>query len=120
MRNTIVAVCLLESLARAAAPVRDDIVELRHRRTPNPYVFLGWTRDGRAVVHSAACGVNDGGGPFCHSELDVIDGKGTQATKVLEPTCGKCDPNADDFRWEVSPKLAAQAIRAERDALAAL
>ncbi len=99
-------------------PVRDDIVDIRHGRTPDRRVFLGWTGDGRAVSHLAACGVSDGGGPFCSSQLEVT---GRDPHVLLEAECpGSCDPYSESFHWSVPTKLAAHAIRRERAALDAL
>lgn len=107
-------------LATASEPVREDIVDIRHRRAPNRRTLLGWTADGKAVVHVVACGVNDGGGPFCRSTLDVVGAKRTQSIALLQPTCTACDPFDESFAWLVSTELASQAIRTERAALAKL
>lgn len=99
-------------------PVRDDIVDLRHQRTPDRRVFLGWTADGRAVSHLSACGVSDGGGPFCSSQLEVT---GEAPRVLLQPECAEpCDPYTEGFHWSVPRTLASRAIRTERTALQAL
>ncbi|MBS1123445.1 MAG: hypothetical protein H6Q90_5673 [Deltaproteobacteria bacterium] len=103
-------------------PVRDDVVDLRHNRLPNRRVFLGWTADGRAVAHVVTCGVNDGGGPFCVSNLEVTGrdkGAGkSESTLVLQPACpDPCAPHGEKFIWTVPTELASQAIRTERAAL---
>src|SRR5882724_5311105 len=102
-------------------PVRDDIVDIRHDRTPERRVFLGWTGDNRAVSHVANCGVSDIGIPFCSATLEVAHGMLPERTELLTPECAEpCDPLAGSFRWEVPARLARKAIRAERTALAEL
>lgn len=121
MRFAFLLLVLLTSVAHADEPVRDDIVDLRHHRLPDRRVFLGWASDGRAVVHAVACGVNDAGGPFCSSSLEVIGNRKVESVRVLEPSCGdSCDPFGETFAWSVPTELASQAIRAERAALAKL
>lgn len=106
-------------------PVRDDIVELRHHRLPEPFRFLGWTADGRAVMHVSQCGFQDASGaPECGAGLDVAEPDGSEhMTSVLEPEVD-CRPDIDsvcgDFPWRVSTMLASRAIRAEASALASL
>ncbi len=117
---TCLALLVLSSTLAAAEPIRDDIVDLRHGRLPNRRVFLGWTADDRAVVHVASCGVNDGGGPFCSSVLEVTDRSGTSSTVLLVPACGECDPYSDTFRYQVPTEVASKAIRAAAQKLAAL
>jgi hypothetical protein len=107
---------LLASTA-AAQPVRDDIVDLRHKRQPDRRVVLGWTADDRFVVHVASCGVNDAGGPFCASTLEIVGPRATERIAILAPKCDPCDPYKDDFRYTISTNEAMQAIRKERAAL---
>lgn len=121
MRLPLLLLVLLTNVAHADEPVRDDIVDLRHHRLPYRRVFVGWTADGRAVIHAVACGVNDGGGPFCRSSLEVIGNTKTESVPVLQPVCSDpCDPYGEPFIWSVPTELASQAIRMERTALAEL
>ena len=95
-------------------PVRDDISAIRHDRTPDRHVFLGWTGDNRAVSHIARCGISDIGIPFCSATLEVAHGMLPDRTEVLAPE------STGGAHWTVPTQLARQAIRAERDALAEL
>ena len=107
-------------------PVRDDIVDLRHDRSPNRRVFLGWTADNRAVIHVVSCGTYDGSGaPFCSSSLEVFgatkrsgrDGA-DKFTPLLDPV--RADADSPGPMWAVSTELASKAIHTERAALDAL
>jgi hypothetical protein len=87
MRELVVSLFLISAPAFAdPEPVRDDIVELRHARYPNRMTVLGWTADGRFVVHEASCGTNDGGGDFCSIRLHVTDLVRDDAKLIFAPT----------------------------------
>jgi hypothetical protein len=106
-------------------PVRDDIVDLRHDRSPDRRVFLGWTADSRAVIHVVSCGNHDGSGaPFCSATLEVFGATTHSPTPVLDPVYNPCDRDRDACSprptWLVSTELASRAVRAERAALDAL
>lgn len=119
-----VAVIASASIAEAGGePVRDDIVELRHGRAPTPIRFLGWTADGRAVLHEATYGFQDAScAPEGSSQLVVVPAKAAAVSiEVLQPELDERIPYCSDgWPWRVSTKLASQAIRAESAALAAL
>jgi hypothetical protein len=104
-------------------PVRDDIVDLRHARSPEPLRFLGWTFDGRAVLHEAHYGFQDAScAPEASSSLVVA------ASNAVSESTGVLAPEVDDgFRWcsdawpwRVSYTAASRAIRTEAAALASL
>jgi hypothetical protein len=126
MRALAVLVGLAATVSVAFAdgePVRDDIVDLRHHRYPAPLRFVGWTGDGRAVLHVAPCGFEDGSGaPSCSASLVVVGAdRGERATKVLEP---EVDPSvaADGIAlpWRVPPAMASRAIHDEAALFAAI
>jgi hypothetical protein len=104
-------------------PVRDDIVELRHGRWPTPLRFLGWTADGRAVLHEAQYDFQDlSCAPEGSSTLVVVAADGNPvSTDVLQPEIDDRIPYcSDEWPWRVPTTVASRAIRAESAALAAL
>lgn len=117
MRTLLVLLPLLLATIAQAQPVRDDIVDIRHKRSPNRRVPLGWTANNHFVVHVASCGVNDAGGPFCSSTLEIVGERATESIVILGPKCDPCDPYKDDFRYTIPTDQAMQAIRKERTAL---
>jgi hypothetical protein len=82
------AVVAIASTAHAGPePVRDDIVDLRHGRFPILLRFLGWTADGRAVLHEAQYGFQDAScAPEGSSTLVIVPASGASASiDVLLP-----------------------------------
>lgn len=94
-----------------AEPIRDDILDIRHERFPDRRVFLGWTADGRAVMHEAGC-LTQFDVLMCSVTLFAVgaDGKRSEGISLLELN--------DNFA--ISTEVASAAIRKERDALARL
>lgn len=121
---TCVAVLAIGFTAYAdPEPVRDDIVDLRHGRLPTPLRFLGWTADGRAVLHVAQYAFQDAScAPEGSSTLVIVPAKGTSVSiDVLVPEVNERIPYCSDaWPWRVPTDLASRAIRAESEALAAL
>lgn len=122
MRLLACAILAVTSTA-TAEPVRDDITDLRHHRMPTPLRFLGWTADGRAVLHEASYGFQDDSCmPQGGSTLLTVRDDGTgDSIPLLQPVVDDdfvlC---SDAFPWRVPTALASRAIRAEARALAAL
>jgi hypothetical protein len=107
----ILALLLLATAAHAQ-PVRDDIVDIRHQRSPQRRVVLGWTADNRFVVHVADCSYGDGRRAYCTSALEVTDANGnSEHTALFDLDCNPCEAK------ELPTDVAMIAIRAERDAL---
>jgi hypothetical protein len=109
--RTLLVLLLLTTIAHAQ-PVRDDIVDVRHQRSPQRRIPLGWTADNRFVVHVADCNSGDGRGPFCMSALELTDAGGkTEQITLFDVSCNPCE------RSEITTDLAMTAIRTERDQL---
>ncbi len=108
MRIALLSV-LLASASVHADPVRDDIVDIRHGRSPDRRVFLGWTADGSAVEHDVLCAVQNDVS-VCWSALVVSSIHGIETTRLfgIENAAG------------LSTDVAGKAIATERDTLATL
>lgn len=118
------AVVAIATTAHAGRePVRDDIVDLRHGRWPTPLRFLGWTTDGRAVLHEALYDFQDAScAPEGSSTLVIVSANAASVSlDVLRPEIDERVPYCSDgWPWRVPTDLASRAIRAESAALAAL
>jgi hypothetical protein len=119
---------VLASLAAVAvsptdAPdARNDIVDIRHGRTPTRHRLLGWTIEGAAVMRDIECDVNDGSGiPFCRATITVAPLRGRAKTHVL------LDISWPEFKfgcteacYPLAYRTALKFIRAEQRVLVAL